>query len=375
MALTKAPIVTEKKAAANRQNAQHSTGPRTEAGKQNSSLNGLVHGLYSNTRTYAAMVALGENPLDFERLRARLGGTWGYGFDPLMDVEIDEFAWLLWRKQRVEVARDSMLVARKEQADTEGRRRQREHLRDTVDLEEAARIGLRRMKDSPAAYEQTLVTLNLLKEDAERREFANDHLGHMLYLYGEEPTDRGLTIKNLFRELAHPEEETMGWSAKRQREVLLAAIELETQEVAAEYALYRRDHIELTPAVRGAMLAADKESKWIIREAATLDRAIDRKIKLLLELRKDLRQQLKWEAEERSQETGVRSQEPEARSQETEARSQKAEAEARGQESGVRGQEAEESDESPVTGPAESFAPTSKATRSADEAETDRKDL
>ena len=65
MGLTKSPKITEKKVAANQQNAQHSTGPRSEAGKQNSSLNGLVHGLYSNARTYAAMVALGENPLEF----------------------------------------------------------------------------------------------------------------------------------------------------------------------------------------------------------------------------------------------------------------------------------------------------------------------
>jgi len=372
MGLTKPPIVTERKATANQQNAQHSTGPRTEAGKQNSSLNGLVHGLYSQTRTYEAMIALGENPLEFERQRASLQRTWGFGLDPLMDVEIDELAWQLWRKQRVERFRDAMLVARKEQADTKGCRREREYLRDTVDDQEARRIGLRRLKDSPAAFEQTLVMLQLLKEDVQRRDFAHDHVDHMLYLYGEEPTERGLAIRNMFRELAHPEEEKMGWSAKKQREVLLAAIQQEQQEVEAEYALFRRDHIELTPWVRGAMLAADKESKWIIREAASLDRAIDRKIKLLMGLRKDLRQQLQWEAEMRDQVPGVGCQEAEAEggSQEAEAGSQKAEAEGSGQTSGVRGQEAPEgsgtgSDENPATGPTERRARTSKVTRSA----------
>jgi hypothetical protein len=151
MGLVNSPDVTPKKAAANGQNAQHSTGPHTEAGKQNSSLNGLVHGVYSQTHTYAAIVALGESPLAFERHRARLQGSWGFGLDPLFDAEIDQLAWLLWRKQRVEGARDAILVARKEQADTEGRCREREHLRDTVDVEEASRIGLRRIQDSPAA--------------------------------------------------------------------------------------------------------------------------------------------------------------------------------------------------------------------------------
>jgi len=301
MGLTKSPAITERKATANRQNAQHSTGPRSEAGKQNSSLNGLVHGLYSNTRTYAAMIALGEDPHDFERLRARLQRRWGFGLDPLIDVETDELAWLLWRKQRVEGTRDCLLVDLKEQADTEGRRRQREHIRDTVDLEEASRIGLRRMQDSPAAFEQTLVVLHVLKEDAERRDFSHDHARHLLYLYGGEPTERGLMIKSLFRELSHPEEESKGTSAKQQRDLLLKAIELETQEVEAEYALYRRDHLELTVWARGALMGADKESSWIIREGVSLDRAIDRKIKLLMGLRKDLRQQLKWEAEMRDQ--------------------------------------------------------------------------
>ena len=349
MGLTKPPIVTERKATANQQNAQHSTGPRTEAGKQNSSLNGLVHGLYSNARTYAAMVALGESPLEFERHRARLQRRWGFGLDPLIDSETDELAWLLWRKKRVEGARDSILVARKEQADTESRRRQREHIRDTVDIEEASRIGLRRMKDSPAAFEQTLVVLHVLQEDAERRDFAHDHATQMLFLYGEETAGWGETIKALFRELAHPEEETAGRSPKKLRELLLRAIELERKEVEAEYALYRRDHIELTPWAQGAMLAADEATRWIQREAASLDRAIDRKIKLLMGLRKDLRQQLKWEAEMSSLET-------EAGSQEAEAGSQKAEAEGSGEVSDVRGQEAQAgsgtgSDKNPVTGP------------------------
>jgi len=322
MGLVKSATVTEKKVTANRQNAQHSTGPRSEAGKQNSSLNGLVHGLYSNTRTYGAMIVLGEDPLDFESLRARLHRRWGFGLDPLIDVETDELAWLLWRKQRVERSRDCMLVARKEHADTEGRRREREHVRDSVDLEEASRIGLRRMKDSPAAFEQTLTVLDVLTEDAERRDFAHDHATHIAFLYGGETNGQGTTIKHLFRQLAQPAEASEKRSREEERKVLLQALEMEREQVVEEYLQFRKDHIELTPWVKGAMLAADEETRWMVREAASLDRAIDRKIKLVMDLRKELRQQTKWEAEMRSQET---------------------EAEARDQGSGVRRQEAESS--------------------------------
>ncbi len=43
---TKAPV-SERKASANRANAQHSTGPRTAKGKAASSLNALRHGILS----------------------------------------------------------------------------------------------------------------------------------------------------------------------------------------------------------------------------------------------------------------------------------------------------------------------------------------
>jgi hypothetical protein len=188
MGLTKRPNRYGKKATANRQNAQHSTGPQTEAGKQNSSLNGLVHGLYSNARTYAAMLALGESPSSSGATAPVSTAPWGCGLDPLFDMEVDELAWLLWRKQRVEHTHGSVLVARKEQADTESQHSEREYSsHDTPDEEGVGRVGLRRLKDSPAAFDQTLVTLNLLKGYAEQRNFTEDHLGCFLMLYGKNP--------------------------------------------------------------------------------------------------------------------------------------------------------------------------------------------
>jgi hypothetical protein len=50
------------RAAANRANAQHSTGPRTEGGKQRSSLNALRHGLTSRTALLPS-----EDPAAYER--------------------------------------------------------------------------------------------------------------------------------------------------------------------------------------------------------------------------------------------------------------------------------------------------------------------
>jgi len=50
MSLRKSPELTPALLAAPRQNAQHSTGPRSAAAKQNSKLNGLKHGVYRPRR-------------------------------------------------------------------------------------------------------------------------------------------------------------------------------------------------------------------------------------------------------------------------------------------------------------------------------------
>jgi len=63
MSLRKSPQLTPQLLAAARQNAQHSTGPRSAAAKQNSKLNALKHGAYvSDENQRQAMVALGEDP-------------------------------------------------------------------------------------------------------------------------------------------------------------------------------------------------------------------------------------------------------------------------------------------------------------------------
>ncbi len=58
-------MASEKQIAANRRNSQHSTGPRTEAGKQTSSLNALKSGLHAESH-----IVRGENPDDLAQLTA-----------------------------------------------------------------------------------------------------------------------------------------------------------------------------------------------------------------------------------------------------------------------------------------------------------------
>ena len=73
MSLRKSPQLTPALLAAARSNAQHSTGPRSAAAKQNSRLNALKHGGYAlpeNLRlARLGGMALGEDSEEFQRLK------------------------------------------------------------------------------------------------------------------------------------------------------------------------------------------------------------------------------------------------------------------------------------------------------------------
>ena len=107
MSLRKSPQITPALLAANRRNAQRSTGPRTAAGKQNSKFNSLKHGGYAALEHHhQTMLALGEDPEKFERLKRELAAALGPE-DALSAAQIEYLAKLCWRRARRECAKKS----------------------------------------------------------------------------------------------------------------------------------------------------------------------------------------------------------------------------------------------------------------------------
>ena len=88
-------MTTKRQAAANRQNAMRSTGPRTPPGKQAAKWNALRHGLRAET-----LVVPDEDPEEFERFRQSLNGELAPGGE-LETVLVDRIATLAWRLRRV----------------------------------------------------------------------------------------------------------------------------------------------------------------------------------------------------------------------------------------------------------------------------------
>jgi hypothetical protein len=108
MSLRKSPELTPELLAAARQNAQHSTGPRSAAAKQNSKLNALKHGgRVRHENRCQAMLALGEDPEQFQTLIQELMRAFGPG-DALWEKQIEDLAWLYWRRKRLERAQDGL---------------------------------------------------------------------------------------------------------------------------------------------------------------------------------------------------------------------------------------------------------------------------
>lgn len=101
--------LTDSAKAANRRNAQKSTGPKTPAGKTRADGNAIIHGAYSLFAS-ERMELLGEDPQQFENFRETLRK----GYDPrdlMEEMVVEELALNRWRHFRAVRAESGVLAA------------------------------------------------------------------------------------------------------------------------------------------------------------------------------------------------------------------------------------------------------------------------
>jgi hypothetical protein len=102
--MSASPIAPIDRAAINRANSQHSTGPRTESGKQRSSLNALRHGL-----TARSAVLPSEDPAAYENHRRQFVDE----YQPATPTEsqlVGELADTSWRLNRIPLLEADLLT-------------------------------------------------------------------------------------------------------------------------------------------------------------------------------------------------------------------------------------------------------------------------
>ncbi len=93
--------VSERQREANRRNAQASTGPKTEAGKESSSLNSIKHGLLAKTRFLP-----GENREDWYQLLTGVAAEFQpkNAYQARLVEEVTDYLWWCERQRRVETS-------------------------------------------------------------------------------------------------------------------------------------------------------------------------------------------------------------------------------------------------------------------------------
>jgi hypothetical protein len=308
MSLRKSPQLTPELLAAARQNAQHSTGPRSAAAKQNSKLNALKHGLYvSNENQHHAMRALGEDPEQFQTLTEELMSAFGPG-DALWEKQIEDLAWLYWRRDRLERAQAGLKRRALQAIDDWQHRRQQEMARVTFDpsQHEMLDVNLSESTDRGVTLRRMLSFLELIREEVKQRTFRVRQYAVLESLYRDTIGWRQALIFSLLHRFGDPmyleaqqadEEEQqylrkMGFGyeppGEPERQELLRLLEEEIASVREEFAYAEKANEERATIERDACLAPEGEAwRLMLRQEGALDRSIDRKVRILLRLRKE----------------------------------------------------------------------------------------
>jgi hypothetical protein len=294
--------------AAARQNAQHSTGPRSAAAKQNSKLNALKHGgRVSDENRYQAMLALGEDPQEFENLKQELRSAFGPG-DALWEKQIDDLAWLYWRRERLERAQAGLKRRALQAIDDWQHRRRQEMARITFDASqhEMIDVHLSESTDRGVTLRRTLSFLELIREEVKQRTFQVRQYAELESLYRGATGWRQALIFRLLHRFGDPmyleaqqadEEEKQSLRkldfdceapGETEHQELLRLLEEEIASVREEFAYAEKANEERAAIERDACLAPEGETwKMMLRQEAALDHSIDRKARILLRLRKD----------------------------------------------------------------------------------------
>ena len=185
-----APSITPiDRAAINRANSLHSTGPRTEAGKQRSSLNALRHGL-----TAASAVLPFEDRAAYETHRCQFFDE----YQPATATEtqlVQELTDTSWRLNRIPLLEAELLTRAENPPDEEAR--------IAFDIVDAHRLiaslnvqGTRLSRQFQKALDK-LREIQSERQDRERRELQDAAALLELYKHKEqpwEPTDHGFVF-------------------------------------------------------------------------------------------------------------------------------------------------------------------------------------
>jgi hypothetical protein len=312
MSIRKPPQRTSEFFAAARANAQHSTGPRSQAGKQHAKMNAVQHGERSDPDHHTlVMLKLGEDPLEFEYLKKQLLLSYGPG-EVLWEKQIDDLAKLYWRRQRLERAQEGLMRGALLAAEERQHRRRLEMADATFDAWQACEIDLPAPADPGVRLCMLLSYLGAIREQAKQGVFEPGQVEKLEALYEKKQGWRQARLMKLLRarrtgtpacpteriaqpfqplpEAGKPPGTGKSACATDEHQDLLRLLDEEIAFLEKEFQYAENLNQEQAAATRDACLAPDCEQwKVLLRREEHLDRAIDRKVRILLAMRKEFR--------------------------------------------------------------------------------------
>jgi hypothetical protein len=308
MSLRKSPQLIPALLAAARHNAQHSTGPRSPAAKQNVKLNALKHGAYvSDQNLRQSMLALGEDPEQFQTLTQELMSAFSPA-DALAEKQVEDLARLYWRRERLERAQAGLKRRALQEIDDWQHRRRQEMARVTFDASQhdMLNVHLSESTDRGVTLRRTLSFLEVIKDQVKQHIIRPRQVGVLESLFegetgwregricrllqrfcdaprlAEQQADEG--EMQFLREIGAPTE----LPGEPERQELLRLFDEEIASVQEEFEYAEKENEERVAIEREACLAPEGETwSMMLRQEGALDRSIDRKVNILLRLRKE----------------------------------------------------------------------------------------
>ena len=307
MSLRKATCLTPRRLDAARRNSQRSTGPRSAAGKERMKMNALQHGCDAAPENEAAVMrALGEDPERYAALQRELSTAYGPG-DALWDQQLSDLARLYWRRSRIERMETGLM--RRALHVVEERKRTRRHQIAAATFDASSSLAsdpkLPVPADPCARLRQQLSRLTAIHAQIQQGMVTARHYFTIANFLGTTPgwrparitqlmamfTDRaGYQAKKDNKGLNDYVNERMGGAANV--EVLWGELlRLLAEEIAAVKAAFEEEvatQEEMDAIERDCCLAPAGETwEMLLRQEAALDRSIDRKVRILLTMRKE----------------------------------------------------------------------------------------
>ena len=334
MSLRKSPELTPELVEAARRNAQHATGPRSEAGKEKVKMNAVKHGFYSAAENHQlTMLALGEDPQEYRALVAEMMTTYGPG-DALWRNQIEDLAKLYWRRSRLERMQTGLMRRYLLGVEEWQHRRKLEMANATFDASQPEMLGISvpESADLGVRLRRLLSTLGLIRALVARTsvsEVCGSSSGSESSLPWEDrlardidlPVDTrqwtledwGASLPNqletlsrgrmgwrmaricgllrLFSEVSRAREPQPGATPEAIEADLQELLRLLDEEIAAlepEFEYAEKLNTQKASIERDACLAPEGETwRLMLRRESALDRSIDRKVKIILGMRKN----------------------------------------------------------------------------------------